>query len=518
MNKIKYLLVILPITFYLSSCAPQQDEDNSLKLERLENRQPMNIVFVFSDDHSYKNMGFMGHDFVETPNMDAMAANGVYMSNAIVTTSLCSPSRASIHTGQYAFTHGVIDNNSPDPEGATYFSEYLQEAGYNTAFIGKWHMGAHTDDPRPGWEHWVSFQGQGRYPHQGQRLNVNGKHVDRTDYITDELTDYAVDWLETQKESDTPFMLYLSHKGVHSNFQPAERHLDKYADEQVVWPETMFLDDEQMAEKPMWLKDQRNSWHGVDYPYHSNLDLDHWYKRYNETILSVDESIGSVIDYLKKNDMYENTVIIYSSDQGFHFGEQGLIDKRVAYEPSIRIPLLLEAPKIFNAGTTVNQVVANIDIAPTILDIAGLKAPETMQGRSFLSLAKQEDVENWDRDYMLYTYYWEEKFPQTPTILALRGDRYKYIHYYGLWDTHELYDLLEDPDEKHNIIRRDVESWEIASDLRSKLFTMLEEKGAGAIPLREPRDDNPLRNARRSKEGAVEADFPYYYFEPIRNR
>lgn len=508
--KKSYLL--WPAISLLTCCNSENETSAPLQLERLEDREPWNIVFILSDDHSYNNMSFMGHDFVETPNLDSMAENGVNMTNAMVTTSLCSPSRASILTGQYAFKHGVVNNHSPDPEGAVYFSEYLQQAGYNTAFVGKWHMGAETDEPRAGWDHWVSFAGQGRYWSNDQRLNVNGEHVDRKDYMTDELTDYALEWLETQKSSDDPFMLYLSHKAVHSNFQPAERHVDQYSDEVINWPETIQFDEKQKEQKPMWLHNQRNSWHGVDYPYHSDLDLDHFYKRYNETILALDESIGAVIDYLKKNDLYENTVIIYSSDQGFHFGEQGLIDKRVAYEPSIRIPLLLEAPALIPSGTAVDQVVANIDIAPTILELAGLKAPTHMQGRSFLPLATQE-TDQWDREYMLYTYYWEEKFPQTPTIFALRGDRYKYIHYYGLWDSHELYDLQEDPDEKYNIIRRDMETEEIAGRMRNLLFTMLKEYDADYIPVRAPRDEDPLKNARRSSEGAKSADFPAYFID-----
>ena len=323
-----YLICFFVVLF--SSCSSGNHSDKLVMPERLNSREPVNIIFILSDDHSYNNMSFMGHEFLETPNMDAMAANGVRMANAMVTTSLCSPSRASILTGQYAFTHGVINNSSPDPEGARFFSEYLQQAGYTTAFIGKWHMGAHTDEPRAGWDHWVSFQGQGRYDPKGRRLNINGKHVDRKKYMTDELTDYAIEWLEAQKGSDAPFMLYLSHKAVHSNFEPAKRHRGRYTNVDITWPETMNLTEEQSAGKPMWLLNQRNSWHGVDFPYHSDLDLEEWYKRYNETILAVDESIGTVRDYLKENGMYDNTVIIYTSDNGFQFGEQGLIDKRVA--------------------------------------------------------------------------------------------------------------------------------------------------------------------------------------------
>ncbi len=188
--------------------------------------KPRNVVFVLTDDHRYDAMGFMGHPFLETPHLDSLASNGVHLKNAFVTTSLCSPSRASILTGLYTHKHRVIDNNRLVPEGTIFFPQYLQQAGYTTAFIGKWHMGGAHDDPRPGFDHWISFRGQGNYlpPGPNYTLNVNGERVKQKGYITDELTDYAVDWLEQQNGADKPFFLYLSHKAVHSNFTPAERH------------------------------------------------------------------------------------------------------------------------------------------------------------------------------------------------------------------------------------------------------------------------------------------------------
>ncbi|MEP2309971.1 sulfatase-like hydrolase/transferase, partial [Rhodopirellula bahusiensis] len=180
--------------------------------------QPRNVVFILTDDHRFDAMGCAGHPFLETPHLDSIAANGTHVKNAFVTTSLCSPSRASILTGLYTHKHRVIDNNRMVPEGTLFFPQYLQRAGYDTAFVGKWHMGGHHDDPLPGFDHWVSFRGQGNYLPPGPKytLNVNGDRVKQKGYITDELTDYAVDWLK-ERDDDKPFFLYLSHKAVHSN-------------------------------------------------------------------------------------------------------------------------------------------------------------------------------------------------------------------------------------------------------------------------------------------------------------
>ena len=192
--------------------------------EMIKGASPRNVVFILSDDHRYDAMSFMGHQFANTPAMDKMAAEGAHIANAFVTTSLCSPSRASILTGLYTFRHRVIDNNRLVPQGTLFFPQYLQKAGYSTAYIGKWHMGGDTDAPRPGFDHWVSFRGQGQYLPTGNTLNVDGKSVPQKGYITEELTDYAIDWLKKQKPSEKPFFMYLSHKAVHSPFTPAARH------------------------------------------------------------------------------------------------------------------------------------------------------------------------------------------------------------------------------------------------------------------------------------------------------
>src|SRR5690606_37229055 len=230
-------------------------------------------------------------------------------------------------------------------------------------------------------------------------------------------TDYAVEWLEG-RSGDTPFFLYLSHKGVHAEFEPAARHKGTYDDAPFTPPATMDPDFEGFRDRPMWAQNQRNSWHGVEFPYHSTLDVAEFYRDYCETLLGVDESIGRVLETLDAMGVLDETLVIYMGDNGFGFGEHGLIDKRVAYEWSMRVPMLMRCPDLFSPGTAVEQVVANIDVAPTILEAAGLDAPGHMDGRSFLRLARGEQVE-W-RDALLYEYYWERNFPHTPTLFALR--------------------------------------------------------------------------------------------------
>jgi N-acetylglucosamine-6-sulfatase len=470
-------------------------------LETIEDAAPRNVVFILSDDHRYDAMGFMGHPFLETPAMDSIAADGVHLKNAFVSTSLCSPSRASILTGLYTHKHRVIDNNRLVPEGTIFFPQYLQASGYDTAYIGKWHMGGATDNPRPGFDHWVSFRGQGNYLPTPAGLNVNGEKVAQKGYITDELTDYAVDWLETRDE-DKPFFLYLSHKGVHANFTPAERHADCYADATFDKPATEALGGDHYGSWPRWLRDQRNSWHGVDFPYHSELDIEDYYKRYCEALRAVDDSIGRVLGTLDEMGQLDSTLVIYMGDNGFMFGEHGLIDKRVAYETSIRVPMIMQCPDLFEGGTVVEEVVANIDIGPTCLDAAGLVKPDYMDGESFLEVAQGIDVP-W-RDYFLYVYYWEKNFPQSPTVFCLRGDQYKYITYYGLWDTDELYDIQADPEEMHNLIA-DPQYKQIVRDMENQLYEKLGESGGMFIPLNQPQGNSQNRRLRGRSEGA---DFP----------
>ncbi len=467
-----------------------------------------NIIFILSDDHRYDALGFMkAQPWLETPQLDRLAHEGAHFKNAFVTTALCSPSRASILTGVYAHRHRIVDNNTPIPQGTVFFPSHLQKVGYKTGFFGKWHMGAETDEPKPGFDQWVSFRGQGTYLPNPNGLNVNGKKVPQKGYITDELTDYALDWMRTLPK-EQPYFLYLSHKAVHAEFEPAARHKGKYKDAKFVYPPTMQQSGEMAQHRPMWVQNQRNSWHGVDYPYHSTLDIADYYKRYAETLMAVDESVGRVFDELKRRGELDSTLVVYMGDNGFAFGEHGLIDKRTAYEESMRVPLLARCPELFSGGRTVKEVVAGLDIMPTVLATAGAATPPGLDGLNWMPLAQGKQTE-WRRE-LLYEYYWERNFPQTPTMHALRGDRYKFIRYQGIWDVDELYDLQEDPLESRNLIFSEKHA-PIIKEMREHLFDILEKTDGMNIPLQ--RDRGGQQNLRSPEKGKA-AEFPDEFKRP----
>jgi N-acetylglucosamine-6-sulfatase len=494
----------------------------SLQYTKLPGAKRHNVVVFLVDDQRYDAMGFLGHPFLETPNMNRLAKGGAYFPNAFVTTSLCSPSRASILTGLYAHNHHVVDNYNPLPEGLIFFPEYLQASGYETAFIGKWHMGGDIDHQQPGFDHWVSFKGQGTYWADGHGtsrkvpqvnydgFNVNGKRVPQKGYITDELTDYSLDWLDNREhEGKKPFFLYISHKAVHADFVAADRHLGRYKGKKLPLPPTFPDSAENYHKKPRWLKDQRNSRHGVDFAYNlPDFDLDAYYIRYCETLLAVDEGLGRILDKLEERKELEDTLVVFLGDNGFQFGEQGLIDKRTAYEASMRIPLLMYCPASIPAGSTLNKVVANIDIGPTILEACGVVTPADMDGKSFWKIAMGQDIP-W-RDYVLYEYFWERNYPHTPTMHALRGERYKYIRYHGLWDVNELYDLKEDPQETTNLFLEECQQERIA-ELNKHLFALLKQSRGLELKLAPDRGPTfPNRHPAKSTPGK----FPEAWMKP----
>ena len=471
------------ILVVMSTCTPPPEtkpEGPNLKLPKISDAKPMNVVFILSDDHRYDFMGFLNKPaFLETPNMDRMAAEGIHFPNASVTTALCSPSRASILTGQYAHHHTVVDNQALEPESLIYYPQYLQEAGYETSFFGKWHMGSKSDDPRKGFNKWVSFRGQGDY--YDPNLNIDGKREKVDGYNADLLTGYATDWLTKERDQEKPFLMYLSHKSVHAMFKPAERHKDKYVGQKIEYPDNYADTEENYEGKPDWVREQRNSWHGVDYMYHGAMEFDSFYYKYCETILGIDESIGTILKTLEEQGLDQNTLVIYMGDNGFVLGEHGLIDKRHAYEESMKVPMLVYAPGVTKGGFKVNEQVQNIDIGPTILAAAGLETPKNMDGRSFLPLIKGEKTD-W-RDVAFYEYYWEKAFPHTPTTFAMRTDEYKFIQYHGVWGDDELYDLKNDPAEMKNLFRNPAYKPTVDT-MRSQIYSWLEESGGMLIPLK----------------------------------
>lgn len=465
--------------------------------------RPRIIVFL-TDDQRYDAMGAL-NPALNTPNIDRLAEEGVHFSNAFVTTSLCSPSRATLLTGLPMREHGVVDNNADLSAEFDTFPQALQRAGYDTALIGKWHMGGENASPRPGFDHWVSFPGQGFYYPQGRfgqvpLLNVDGEEVEQTGYITDELTDYALNWLDSRDQAEEPFMLYLSHKAVHAFFEPAERHLGGYED--------MVIEDvtpsmEEMKSEPMWVQNQRNSWHGADYAYHADMSLVEFRRDYYETLSAVDDSLGRVIEWVEASEDADNTYIVFLSDNGFMFGEHGLIDKRNAFEESMRIPLLVWSPGLERKGVTETASVSMLDIAPTLIELAGAETPAELTGRSLMPFLSAS-VSDWD-DEVIYEYFWEFNYPHTPTQFAIRDGQWKYVRLHGVWDQDALYDLSNDPGETRNLIA-DPEYLEVRLDLQQRLHAALDRgDGRGVVPFTYKYNQGAVF---RGQNGPVTAEFP----------
>ncbi len=395
-----------------------------------QSQNPPNIVFILSDDHRHDFTGYMGHPFIETPNIDELASEGIIFDRAYVSTSLCSPSRATYLTGVSPYKHGVWNNFTPWSEENRTFFEYLKAVGYSTAFIGKWHMPGNTLPNIAGLDHFISFTnigGQGTY--EWNPMIVNGTETpSRTRYIATELTDYAIEWLEQQT---SPFVLYLSHKSVHANFQPDTPDIGIYKRQQVNLPEGAHV----------WSAHTKNQ-----YVHLNNAPLDESIRRYGEAIHSLDREIGRLLASLRSMNLADNTIVIYTSDNGYQWGEHALIDKRWAYETSIRVPFVVRLPENRYGATINSSLVANLDVAPTLLDAAGVRVPGYMEGGSLLRLLSDEK-KNW-RETFFYSYFFEPPYP-TPTSFALITERYKLIE--TNWRGYELYDLWNDPEEKNNL-------------------------------------------------------------------
>lgn len=423
-----------------------------------------NFVFILIDDLCHDLAHCTGNPIAKTPNIDRIARDGVVFENAFVTLSLCSPSRAAFLTGQYGHCNGVFVNETRpelDPSIATW-PRLLQEAGYDTAFIGKWHQGKGSY-PRKGFNHWVSFDGQGVY--ENPTINTDGKTEQVTGYMTDILSDAAMDWLK--KDRTEPFCLYLPHKAIHGPFTPAARHEHLYDGAKFAHPPNCFDDFEG---KPEWLKkskkprtrDMVNSIEGMDESIRKQL----------RCLAAADEGIGRILDHLTRTGKLENTVIAFAGDNGFYHGEHGLGDKRSAYEESMRIPLIVSYPKMIKPGTKNEDMVLNIDFAPTMLELAGVKAPASMQGKSMAPLLKGKNA-GWRKEF-LYEYMSEKPFAGIPSVLAVRTDRWKYVRYPEIDDIEELYDLANDQYELKNLASDPKHAASLA-DMKSRMDRMLVE-------------------------------------------
>jgi arylsulfatase A-like enzyme len=400
-------------------------------------RQRPNIIFVLTDDHRYDCLGIAGHPFLKTPSMDRLAREGVLFENAFVTTSLCSPSRASFLTGQYASRHGVKNNFTPWREENVTFLELLKKQGYDTAFIGKWHMPGGGLPRLRGVDLFVSFtkkEGQGDY--YNCPLFVNHRQVpNRRPYITEELTDYAIDYVTAKR--DRPFCLYLSHKAVHHDWRPPAHLRGIYKNAKI----TCFPPE----------SDRWNTWSGNNWLEGTLGPMDTIYRRYCECITSVDEQLGRIIDALERKNVLDNTLIVYAGDNGYIWGEHRLYAKHWPYEESIRIPLIVRYPGLVqDPGRRATQMVLNIDLAPTLLEAAGAQVPGMFQGESFLPVLRSGKTPG--RQSWMYELYKDFPFGgRVPPNRAVRTDRYKYIE----WEScraPELYDLRDDPREMKNLL------------------------------------------------------------------
>jgi N-acetylglucosamine-6-sulfatase len=421
-----------------------------------------NVVFILTDDQRADALGCMGHPHLKTPHIDRLAKEGILFKNHFCTTSLCSPSRASILGGLYAHSHGVVNNFTDYPKDLPTFPRQLQSRGYTTADIGKWHMGEDDDSKRPGFDHFVTHRGQGKYFDTEFRTN-DGERKVVPGYYTTVVTDMALDWMKAQEDGEKPFLLMLGHKAPHSFYFPEKKYEKSFDHVRVPYPETAFrLDD-----KPKWISQRLSTWHGIygplfdwrkEFPDTSAagmLDFEKMVRAYWGTLLSVDDSVGRLYAYLKKIGQLDNTLFIFTSDNGLLEGEHGMVDKRTGHEPSLRIPLVVRYPALTSSARTIEAQTLTLDFASSILEICGAPPLPKTQGRSWKKLVTTGDPD-WRKSWY-YEYNYEKQFPYTPNVRALRTDEWKYIRYPhgdGSPDKHmaELYHLKTDPGETTNLI------------------------------------------------------------------
>lgn len=474
-------------------------------------KQPVqpNIIFILSDDHTNNAIGAYGNTLAETPNIDRIAAEGAIFTNFFVTNSICGPSRAALLTGQYSHKNGFTANDRQFDTDQFLFSRSMADAGYQTAWIGKWHLGTLPGDA---FDHWHVLPGQGFY-FNPFFIDMAHDTVRYEGYVTDVITRLATNWLN-QRQPDQPFFLVVGEKATHREWLPDIPDLGAYDHIEFPLPSTFYDDystrkaaaaqDMAIAETMRletdlkvdvdydtnWVYRQLNAeqreayqtyYQGqVSKTFHelnlSGTELHEWkFQRYMRDYLStansLDRNIGAILEYLEENGLAENTIVVYGSDQGFYLGEHGWFDKRFMYEESLRTPFVMRYPDVVKPGTRIDQSVLNIDWAPTLLDVAGVEVPETVQGQSLLPILEGKN-EEW-RDAVYYHYY---EYPDAHRVMphfGIRTDRYKLVRFYGDQDFWELFDLEEDPNELRNIYPTQG-SVDIIDGLTQRLLEMIE--------------------------------------------
>ncbi len=439
-----------------------------------------NIIFILSDDHAYQAVSAYGYRLNHTPNIDRIAQEGMRFDRCLVTNSLCGPSRACILTGKYSHRNGFYNNSNSRFDGSQdTFPKLLQQAGYQTAMIGKWHL---ISDPT-GFDYWDILPGQGRY--YNPPMIRNGERVTRGGYVTDIITDLSLDWLK-KRDPSKPFMLMCYHKAPHRDWEPALDKLSQYEGVKFPEPKTLFDDytgrgkaehaqdmmirstmtggDLKMVSPPALTPEQRKVWDAYYAPRNEafraahlqDKALVHWkYQRYMHDYLScvasVDDSVGKLLDYLKETGLDKNTIVVYSSDQGFYLGEHGWFDKRWIFEESLRTPLVVRWPGKVKPSSVNRDIVSNLDVAETFLEAAGVPVPAEMQGRSMVSLLQGKPPKDW-RQAFYYHYYEHPAEHNVPRHYGVVTNRYKLVYFYepelNYW---ELFDLKSDPHELRSV-------------------------------------------------------------------
>jgi N-acetylglucosamine-6-sulfatase len=469
---LRSLLLALAAVLLLS-CDPRDAPGTSgSEPEPLVPEVRPNVVVIVVDDMRFDEMGIAGHPYLETPHIDQLARDGALFTRAFHAVPLCSPNRASLLTGQYPSRHGIIDNVARNrmSHRLETFPRALQADGYETAFMGKWHMG-NDPTPRPGWDEWVAIPGQGRT--RDPELWEDGGIHTVEGYITDIFTDRAVAFI--QRERSEPFFLYIAHKAIHPDavqlddgsvdltvlrgYVPAPRHLGRYEEDVFVRRPNVASSPEEITGKPALQRALSVKYSDEILSVWGEQELDpgtreETIRRRAEMLLAVDDGVGRIVETLRSQGILDETVIVFTSDNGFFYGEHGLsLERRLPYEESIRTPLIVRYPPVARPGTRVERLVSSVDLAPSMLELAGTPVGGHIQVRSFVPLLRSME-DGWRESLLVEFYTYENPFPWLVDMdyRAIRTERYKYIHWMQHPEEGELYDLVEDPFERTNVI------------------------------------------------------------------